>query len=396
MSFVGTQLTVVAMPVQVYSLTHSSLAVGMLGLVQLVPLVVCSLLGGALADAFDRRKVLLVTQVLLGITSVGLALNAAGGLDWLWPIYVISAVSAGVSGIDMPTRNAAVPSLVTKEALPGALALLQLLMQVGLVLGPALAGLVIAQVDLAAAYWIDVGTFVVAWLAVAVMRPMTPEGGGTRAGLRSVAEGFRFLKGRQAIQGTFIIDINAMVFGMPRALFPAMAARVFGGGAGTVGLLYAAPGAGAVVGAVGSGWMNRIHRQGLAVLISVAVWGAAIVAFGLSPWLWLALVMLALGGAADVVSAVFRNTILQLSVPDRLRGRLSAVHIAVVAGGPRLGDAESGAVAVAIGPRGSAVTGGLACLVGVGLIARRMPALSRWTMADVVDDTDGPPDPPPK
>jgi hypothetical protein len=204
--------------------------------------------------------------------------------------------------------------------------------------------------------------------------------------VKSIAEGLRYLKGRQALQGTFVIDINAMVFGMPRALFPELASRVFGGGAGTVGLLYAAPGAGARVGAVSSGWVGRVRRQGFAVLVSVTAWGLAIVGFGLTSILWVALVMLALAGAADVVSAVFRNTILQASVPDRLRGRLSAVHIAVVTGGPRLGDAESGAVSALVGPEFAVVSGGLACLAGVGIIAKLMPALGRWTPADAVTD----------
>ncbi|HEY4375979.1 MAG TPA: MFS transporter, partial [Acidimicrobiales bacterium] len=244
---------------------------------------------------------------------------------------------------------------------------------------PAIGGLLIAKVSLSAAYWVDVATFGVAGVTLLLMQPLPPEGGGTKAGFKSVREGLQFLKGRQALQGTFVIDINAMVFGMPRAVFPQLAAQTFGGGAGVVGLLYAAPGAGALVGAVTSGWVGRIRRHGLAVLISVAIWGAAIATFGLSSWLWLALVLLAIAGAADVVSAVFRNTILHESVPDRLRGRLSAVHIGVVAGGPRLGDAETGAITALAGPQAAVVSGGLACLVGVGVIAKLMPQLAQWT-----------------
>lgn len=377
-----------AVPIQVYRLTGSSLDVGLLGIVQLGPLLGCSLLGGTLADAFDRRRVLLGAQLCLAATSVGLALNALSPHPALWLVYLLSAIAAGFAGIDSPTRAAAIPAMVPAAELPAALALNQTLMQLGLVVGPALGGLVIARVDLAAAYWIDVGTFGVSIGAVWLMAAMLPEGGGTKAGVKSIAEGLRFLKGRQALQGTFVIDINAMVFGMPRALFPQLGTTVFGGGASTVGLLYAAPGFGALVGALGSGWVGRISRQGYAVLVAVALWGAAIAGFGFSPWLWLALALLAVAGAADVISAVFRNTILQLSVPDRLRGRLSAVHIAVVAGGPRLGDTESGAVATAIGPRGSVISGGLACLLGVGLIAKLMPELARWRTPalDEVDD----------
>jgi MFS family permease len=385
-SFIGTQLSVVAVPIQVYKITGSSLAVGLLGIVQLGPLLVCSLLGGALADAFDRRRVLLGAQVCLAATSVGLALNAGAHRPALWLLYALSAAAAGLAGIDSPTRAAAIPSMVKPAELPAALALNQMLMQAGLVVGPALGGIVIAKVDIAAAYWIDVATFGVSLAAVLAMRPMVPEGGGTKAGVKSITEGLRYLKGRQALQGTFVIDINAMVFGMPRALFPELGSRVFGGGAATVGLLYAAPGAGALLGALGSGWVGRIQRQGYAVLVAVALWGAAIAGFGFSPWLWLALALLAVAGAADVISAVFRNTILQLSVPDRLRGRLSAVHIAVVAGGPRLGDTESGAVSALIGARASVVSGGLACLAGVGVIARLMPELARWRTPTLSED----------
>jgi MFS family permease len=388
-ALVGRQITVVAVPVQLYGITGSSLAVGLVGLAQLVPLVVGSLGGGTLADAFDRRRVLLVTQLLMALTSAGLALNAMTG-SRLWPIYVITAVSAGISGIDSPARNAAIPALVGKEQLPNALALNQTLFQVGQTVGPALAGVVIATASISLAYWIDVACFLVCFGFVVGMRPLRPEGGGTRPGLRSIGEGLRYLRGREALQGTFVVDINAMVFGMPRALFPAMADTVFGGGARTVGLLTAAPGFGALIGAVTTGWVARVRRQGLAVLWAVVAWGAAIAVFGATSWLPLALLALAVAGSADVVSAVFRNTILQLSVPDRLRGRLSAVHIAVVAGGPRLGDAEAGAVAAVAGPQVSAVSGGLLCVAGVWAVARRFPALARWTLADAVEEEPAP------
>jgi hypothetical protein len=252
------------------------------------------------------------------------------------------------------------------------------------------AGLPLAQFSIAVAYWVDVATFGAATLALVAMRPLPPEGGGTRTGLASIAEGLRYLRGRQALQGTFVIDINAMVFGMPRALFPELATRTFGGGAGVVGLLYAAPGTGALLGALSSGWVGHVRRQGRAVLIAVLVWGLAITVFGLSAWLPLALAMLALAGAADVVSAVFRNTILQASVPDRLRGRLSSVHIAVVTGGPRLGDVEAGTVAALAGPQVSVVTGGLACMAGVAVIARKLPGLGRWVAGDGVPEDDRP------
>jgi MFS family permease len=387
-SFLGRQLTVVAVPFQVFEITDSSLAVGLVSLVQLGPLIVCSLIGGAVADAVDRRKLLIAMQLCLTVTSVALAMNAAGwlGEPAVWPLFVFTAVAAGLSGVDSPTRSAAIPSLVRKDQLPAALALNQTLIQIGQVLGPALAGLVIARVSLAAAYWLDAASFLVAAAVLVLMRPMVPEGGGTRAGFASVREGLGYLRGRRALQGTFLIDLNAMVFGMPRALFPAMASDVFGGGPGVLGLLYAAPGAGALVGALTTGWVSQVRRQGLAVLWAVAAWGLSMALFGLVSWLPLALLLLALAGASDVVSAVFRNTILQLSVPDRLRGRLSAIHIAVVTGGPRLGDAEAGAVAALAGTRVSVVSGGVLCMLGVVALARWLPELGRWTLHDAVSD----------
>ena len=388
-SFVGTQLAVVAAPIQVFELTGSSFAVGLLGLVQLPPLLVGSLLGGSLADAHDRRRLLLVAQVLLALTSVGLAINAAVGA--LWPIYLLTAVAAGLSGIDSPTRSASIPGLVGAERMPAAMALNQVMYQVGLIVGPALAGVLIAWAGVGLVYWFDAGTFVVAGVAVLLMRPLRPDGEVTRAGWRSISEGLRYVRGSQPVQGVFLIDINAMVFGMPRALFPELGTVTFGGDATTVGLLFAAPGVGALAGAVTSGWTGGIRRQGLVVLAAVAAWGTAIAGFGISPWLPLALVFLAVAGAADVVSAVFRNTILHLSIPDRLRGRLSSIQIAVVTGGPRLGDVEAGTVAAFTSPRFSAFSGGMLCVAGVGVLARLLPRLTRWTLDDARrDDADQP------
>lgn len=390
-SYIGRQFTVVAIPIQVFAMTHSSLMVGLVGLASLGPLIIFSIAGGALSDAFDRRRMLLISQVLLAATSATLAINAGLDRPALWPLFLFGSLSAGFAGADMQTRNAIAPRLVRRETFPAAAALTQLVWQVGMVAGPILAGLVIAQVSLAVAYWIDVGSFVVAFVAAIPMRPLPPEGGGTKAGLSSVLEGLRFLKGKRVLVSTFVIDINAMVFGMPSALFPQLGTEVFGGGAQTVGLLYAAPGAGALLGALFSGWVPRVRRQGLAVIVAVILWGAAIAAFGFTESLPIALVLLALAGAADVVSAVFRNTILQLSVPDAFRGRLSGVHIAVVAGGPRLGDAEAGAVAALTTPQISVISGGLACIAGALLIARLVPEFARYdSQRAPVYSADGP------
>lgn len=377
-AYMGSQLTVVAVPFQVYQLTRSSLAVGMIGLVSLVPLITLSLFGGAVADAVDRRKLLIATQVALGLTSAVLALNATRSRPAIWPIYACAALAAGLAGVDLPTRQAILPNLVPREKFAAAASLGQVLFQVGSVAGPALAGVIIARFSLSAAYWIDAATAAAAIAGAASIRPQRPEGGGRKAGLASVKEGLAFLKGKRLLLGTFLIDINAMVFGMPRALFPALAAGLYGGGAATVGFLYAAPGAGALAGALFTGWVNHVRRQGRAVIVAVILWGAAITAFGVTPWLPLGLLFLAIAGAADVVSAVFRSTILQLAVPDSLRGRLSAVHIAVVTSGPRLGDAEAGTVAAATTPRISVVSGGLACVAGALVMAKLLPDLTRY------------------
>jgi MFS family permease len=376
-SVLGSQLTTVAVPYQTYQLTHSSLDVGLVSITQLVPLIAGSLLGGSLVDAIDRRRLLMLAQVLMAGCSAGLAVNADLGTR-LWPLFVLPALAAGFSGLDDAGRTAIVPNLVRRAEMPTANAMFQALFQFGLVVGPALAGLLLAGAGVRFVYWLDVATFGTALVAAFLLSPQRPTGtAGHRPGLRSIVEGLSFVRGRQAIQGAYLIDVNAMVFGMPRALFPALASTLFGGGASTLGFLYAAPGAGALVGALTTGWVSRVRRQGRAVIIAVITWGIAITCFGLVSWLPGALALLAVAGWADVISAVFRNTIIQLSVPDALRGRLSGLQIAVVTGGPRIGDLESGAVAAAFGDTVSVVSGGLACIAGAIVLARLLPGFRR-------------------
>jgi MFS family permease len=376
-STLGTQLTAVAVPYQVFRLTHSSLDVGLVSLAQLGPLLVFSLIGGSVADAHDRRRVLMVTELLLAATSSGLALNGTARHPALWPLFALTAASGGLAGFDRPAFNAAIPRLVPQGDLSAAYALWQIQIQVGTVVGPAVAGLLLSTSGLATVYWIDVATFVVSWATVTAQHAQPPLEGAVRAGWRSVSEGIGYLRGRQAIQGVYLLDINAMVFGMPRALFPALGLDYFHGGAQAVGFLYASPGVGALVGALTTGWVKAIRRQGRAVIVAVVVWGAAIAAFGLVDVLWVAMVLLAVAGWADVVSAVFRNTILQSSVPDALRGRLSAIQIAVVQGGPRLGDLESGGVAQGLGATFSVVSGGVVCVIGALMLALALPGFRR-------------------
>jgi MFS family permease len=360
------------------------LYVGLVGLVVVFPLVVMGLFGGAIADAVDRRRLTLITSTGLMVLSTILALLAAAGVHRLSLLYVIAGVQGAFSATDSSARGAILPRLVRRELLPSANALGQLGFQTGLSAGPLLGGVLVGSFGFAWAYGLDAASFVAVLYAIWRLPVMPPEGGGSRAGVASVLEGLRFLGPRKNLLMTFLVDINAMVFGMPRALFPAIGAIWFHGGAGTVGLLAAAPSLGALLGAMTSGWAAHVRRQGLAVLVSVAIWGGSIALFGFTRVLWLALILLAIAGAADMVSAIFRNTILQVATPDALRGRLQGVFIVVVTGGPRIGDVEAGSVAAAFGTQLSVVTGGLACLVGVGLLAAMFPSFARYDGEDPV------------
>jgi MFS family permease len=376
-SGLGSQLTVVAVSFQAYALTHSTLVVGLLGLAQLVPLLAGALWGGAVADAMDRRKVLIVTQLAMAAAVGGLVLNASLAHPSVWALFVCTAASAGFQGADWPARRAALPMLVGEEDVTAAIVLQTTIAQLALVAGPALAGVLIATIGLSAVYGIDVTTFGVALVAALMLPALVPSGGGTPMGVRSMTDGFRHLRGEKLLSATYWIDLNAMIFGMPRAVFPALATGLFGGGAGVLGLLYAAPGAGSLIGSLFTGWCARVRHQGRAIAACVTVWGVTIALFGIIPVLWVGLVLLALAGAADVVSAVFRQAVQQRAVPEHLQGRLSGTFFAVVAGGPRLGDAEAGVAAAIGGPQFAVWSGGLACVAGVGVLLWRVPELWR-------------------
>ncbi|MBI2238591.1 MAG: MFS transporter [Actinobacteria bacterium] len=378
----GHQVTVVAMFYQVTTLTNSPAAVGLIGLVQLVPLLVASIGGGSIVDAVDRRKLLIVSQIGFALSSSILLAGALAGRPPLALIYGAAALSAGLSGIDSPTRSAMIPRLVGKDLLPAAVALNQVMWNTTAVVGPAIGGIVIGRLGLSWAYGIDVVTYGATLVAALLMRPMTPSldhGEEPAAGWAAVKEGFRYLKGRRVLQSTFTIDLIAMIFGMPRALFAILAATQFHRGPEVVGLLFSAPAVGALIGALTAGWVGGVRRQGRAVIVAVAVWGAGITGFGLAGSnLVLGLGFLAVAGAADVISAVYRSTILHLSVPDALRGRLSGIHIMVVTGGPRVGDLEAGLVAAAFTPTISVVSGGLLCIAGAALVAALAPEFARY------------------
>ena len=372
-STLGSQLTVVAIPFQVYRQTHSSFQVGAVSLAQLVPLILGSLVGGSVGDAVDRRSIMWITGLALALTSGMLALNASVTHPALWLVYAVSAVAAGLIGVSNSARAASSATLVGPRHQSSAAALSQIVFQVGTIVGPAVAGILIATVGLSWAYGVDAITYVASVVFLRAMAPIPPVTGATRPGLASVAEGVRFLRGNHPLQGIYVIDLNAMVFGMPRALFPALALGPLHVGVRGLGYLYAAPGVGAFLGSVGSGWVGHLRRQGLAVVLAVVAWGAAITVFGFVHIFGVALVLLAVAGWADVISAVLRNTILQTTVPEEFRSRLSSIQMAVVQGGPRLGDLESGGVASAVSTQFSVVSGGVACIIGALVTAAVLP-----------------------
>jgi MFS family permease len=379
---IGSQITRIALPYQVYVLTGSTLAVAALATVQLIPILVFALGAGSVADAVDRRKLLLATQLGLLACSASLVLLAVAGNPPLIALFAVAFAAAGLSAVDQPARSSSIARLVRPERLPSAIALNQLNFQVGSVVGPAIGGLLIATVGLPGAYLADVLSFSAAIVGVLAIAPLPPLGAVSRPGLQAIREGLRYVRLRRVILSTFVIDLNAMVFGMPTSLFPALALDVFKVGPQGLGLLAAAPAVGAFLGALLSGWVSAVRRVGLAVIVAVVVWGAAITLFGLSTLsattvaFALALVFLAIAGAADVLSAVFRSTIVQLDTPDTLRGRVTSIHILVVTSGPRLGDIEAATVASIVGPQLSVVSGGVLCVAGVAVVARLFPELA--------------------
>jgi MFS family permease len=375
---VGSQLTVVAVGYQTYRLTGSTAMVGLVSLGQLLPLLAGSVLGGPLLDAWDRRKVMLVTQVLLAAGCAGLAVNSMLTRPLLWPMFAFTAFSAAFQGVDWAARRSSLRQLVPLADLAAALSLQSAAFQATQVVGPAAAGLLIAHAGFALVYWLNVASFGVAFVTVVRLPALAPEGGGQRAGLASLIGGIRYLRSSRPLAGAFVIDLGAMVFGMPRALFPALTVTVYHGGATTVGYLNAAPGLGALIGSLLTGHVGRVRRAGRAVASCVVGWGAAITAFGLVAWLPAALVLLVVAGAADVVSSVFRMMIVQQVTPDMMQGRVNSLVFAGLQGGPRLGDAEAGAAAALAGPQFAAWSGGVLSIVTAVITCWAIPQFWRY------------------
>ena len=387
----GRQIPLVAIPLQVYALTRSSLMVGLVSLAQVVPLILGSLAGGVVVDAYDRRRVLLVTQCCLLAVAAGLALNASLDRPALWIIFLLATLQATASGFDAPARRAALPQIVPMALLSSALALQQILSNLGKLVVPAVTGVLIAAFGIDLVFQLYAGTFLAGLFATSRLPAMRPEGGGRKAGWSSLREGLAYVGTQPMIKAIFLLDMCAMVFGLPRALFPAIGTDVLGGDAATVGLLYSAPGAGALLGALTSGWMRRVSRIGRVIMIWIAVYGLAIVGFGTSQWLPLSLACLVLSGVADMISATLRNTLITVVTPDPLLGRVASVNKAVVSGGPLLGDTRAGVQAALTSSGLSVVTGGIACLAGVAVVAWRSPVLRRVVFRDgALVDVHGP------
>ena len=388
----GAQATLVALPYQVYVQTKSPLLTGLLGLAELGPLIAMALLGGALADRVDRRKLLLVDQLAIAAITGGLfAVSVAGEppVIVLFVLFVLGGLLAGASSVQNVVRTAIVPNLVEPRMMPAALALTFGLYQLTMVIGPGVGGLLIAAAGVEVAYAVDALTCLAMVFSVTALSPQLPqrEAGAEQLPIgRSIGEGLRFVRGNQALMGSFAIDLAAMTFGMPRALFPVLAVSVYDAGAAGTGLLFASVSAGATVAALTTGWIDRVRKLGLVVIAAVVVWGFAIAAAGLAGSLWPATALLALAGAADSVSAVCRSIINQTVTPDALRGRMSSVFSLVVTSGPRLGDIEAGAVASLSSARFSMSSGGLACLAGTALVCLAFPALARYDRDEVLGE----------
>jgi MFS family permease len=375
-SAIGSQITTIAIPFQVYQLTHSTLVVGLLSIAGLVPILTVPLYAGAVADAVDRRRLLLLSDIALAVVSVGLLANALLPHPRVWALFLCEALSTGAYGFQRPARNALTPGLVGEAQLTAAIAVEDTVFNLAHVAGPALGGVLIAAIGLAGAYGVDLATFGASMIAIWLLPAVPPTPDAERPSMRSILEGFRYIRARPVLLGIFVADTNAMIFGMPAALFPAFGERL-GGGARTVGFLYAAPWIGAFVASVLSGWITRVRRQGLGVCVAIGVWGGAIAVFGFSRSLWIAVSLLAIAGAADFISAVLRSTILLSVTPDQLRGRLSGIELAQVASTPALGNLEAGVVASLVDLRFAIVSGGIACVVGIALVALALPAFAR-------------------
>jgi MFS family permease len=383
-SSVGSMITYVALPYQIFHLTHSSFAVGMMGVVELVPLLITALIGGAYADSMDRKKLILYSEIGLAFASLILAVNAFLPQPHLWILYVVGAVASSLNGFHRPALESLTPRLVREEDIPSLSALSALKGLMGSVGGPALGGICIAAFGLGLTYCLDVLSFTLSVFALYQIQ-FTHVAQKTQASpLQGIREGFRYAWKRPELLGSYLIDFIAMIFGMPMALFPAMSEAL--GGAKVVGLLYSAPSIGALLATLFSGWTKSIQRPGVAITISALFWGVGITAFGFSSHPWFALLFLVIAGAADGMSGIFRMTLWNRTIPDQLRGRLAGLEMISYMSGPLLGNAESGIVAAGFGTRASVISGGALCILGVVLCLFLLPHFWRYQFSDSIQN----------
>jgi len=375
-SFLGSQVAMVAIPFQVYELTKSPLLVGVLGIVELVPMLGLSLVGGAFADAHDRRQMVLGTEIAFTVLSTLLLLNALQQEPSLLAIYVLAALHAGLVALQRPSLEALLPRLVERHELTAAGALSMLRGTLGMLLGPAIGGVLISTVGLPLTFGLDVASFLASLVALWLMKAVPPAADAERPSLRGVLDGLAFARSKPELMGTYIVDMVAMFFGMPSALFPAIADSM--GGPSVLGLLYSAPALGAFVATATSGWTSHVRRHGLAVVLAATAWGVAIALFALATTPPIAMAFLALAGGADAISGIFRSSIWNQTVPDALRGRLASIELVSYSSGPLLGNAESGLVASAFSVPVSVFSGGVLCVLGCALCALLLPGFRTY------------------
>ncbi|MFK4265379.1 MFS transporter [Streptomyces milbemycinicus] len=372
----GTFLTMVALPLQIKELTGSALAVGAIGAVELVPLIVFGLYGGALADAVDRRKLILLTEVGLGLLSALLLANSLLPDPMLWPLYVVAALTSALTGLQRPAIDSITVRIVPHDQLTAAVALSSIRWQLSAVAGPSLAGVVVAYAGLPFAYGLDLLTFAVSALLGLGLAPAAPAHDAEQPSLRAIAEGARYAWRRKELLGTYAVDMAAMLFAFPNAIFPFLADEL--DAPWSLGLMYAAGSVGSIAVSLTSGWASRVHRHGRMVVLSAALWGAAMAVAGWLPNVWLVLLCLAVAGGADMVSGLFRSTMWNQTIPDELRGRLAGIELLSYATGPQLGQVRVGGMAGLVGVRASVWTGGLACVASIGLLALTLPKLMAY------------------
>jgi MFS family permease len=372
----GSAIGFVVLPVQVYQLTGSTLLVGLLSASEFVLILLMAFVGGAYADFIDKRKMLRLTEVGHTLVTVMLVWNALLARPQVWLLFMGAALHAAMAALQRPSFEAMLQKLIPLELMSSVSALNSLRWNMTTILGPSLAGIILARFGAPIAYSIDLVTFFASLTAVFLIRAV-PRASQTenRPTLKSMVEGLHYAWRRKEILGTYLVDMNAMFFGMPSALFPAMAATF---GAGTVGFFYAAPSVGALVATLTSGWAKKVNRHGLVVAVAAGLWGVSIIFFGFAQNLYVALFFLALAGAFDMISAVFRMTMWSQTIPHYLRGRLAGLEMISYTSGPKLGDAEAGIVATLFNVRTSIVSGGVLCVLGTAIISALLPQFIRY------------------